>query len=91
MIMSYLFSILLDLDQPMEDFLSFDEVMGVYASNIEQIEVFPTINEEETEVAQQVGGGHESTMNIMVDGGHPICALSSSCKWSFPYAIILFL
>ena len=52
----------------MEDFLSFDIVMGVYASNIEQIEVFPTIKEEETKVVEQVDGGHEATMNIMISG-----------------------
>jgi hypothetical protein len=78
--MSCLFSILLDPYQPMEGFLSFDEVMGVYAPNIEQMEVFPTIKEEETEVVEQVDGGHEATMNIMMDGGHPICAASSSSK-----------
>ena len=90
MIMSFLFSILLDPYQLMEDFLSFDEFMGVYASNIEQMEVFPTIKEDETEVVEQVSGGHEATMNIMMDGEHPIYAASSSSKWGFPYAIILF-
>ena len=80
MIMLCLFSVLLDPYQPMEDFLSFDEVMGVHASNIEQMEVFPAIKREETEVLEQVDGGHEATMNIMMDGGHPICAASSSSK-----------
>ena len=80
MIVSCLFSILLDSDQPMEDFLSFDEVMVGYASNSEQMEVFPTIKEEETEVVERVGGGHEAATPIMVEGGHPICAASSSSK-----------
>ena len=78
MIMSCLFSILLEPYQPMEDILSFNKVMGVYASNIEQMEVFPTIKEEDTEVGEQVSGGHEATTSIKVDGGHPICATRSS-------------
>ena len=69
MIVWCLFNILLNPNQPMEDFLSFDKVMGVYASNIEQMEVFPTIKEEETKVVEQVDGGHEATMHIMMDGG----------------------
>ena len=74
----------------MEDFLSFDEVMGVYSLNIEPGKVFPTIKEEDMEVVEQVDGGHEATMNIMMDGGHPKCAASSSSKWGFPYGITLF-
>ena len=90
MIVSYLFSILLDSNQPMEDFLSFDKVMASYASNSEQMEMFPTIKEEETEVVEQVGGGHEVATPTTVEGGHPICVASSSSKWGFPYAINLF-
>jgi hypothetical protein len=30
-------------------------------------------------------------MNIMMDGGHPICATSSSSKWGFPYGMTLFI
>ena len=74
----------------MENFLSFDEIMVVYAPNIEQMEVFPTIKEEETEVVEQVGAGYEATTPIMVKGGHPICVASSSSKWSFPYTNNLF-
>ena len=80
MIMSCLFSVLFDPYQPMENFLSFNEVMGVHASNIEQMEVFPAIKKEDMEVVEQVDGGHEATMNIMMDRGHPICATSSSSK-----------
>lgn len=80
MIVSCLFSILLNSNQPMEDFLGFDEVMVGYASNSEQMEVFPTIKEEETEVVEQVGGGHEVATPITVEGGHPICVASSSSK-----------
>ena len=80
MIMSCLFSVLLNPYQPMEDFLSFNEVIGVRASNIEQMEVFPAIKKKETEVVEQVDGGHVATMNIMMDRGHPICAASSSSK-----------
>ena len=80
MLMSCLFSVLLNPNQPMEDFLSFDEVMGVYSLNIEPGKVFPTIKEEDMEVVEQVDGGHEATMNIMMDGGHPKCAASSSSK-----------
>ena len=87
MIMSCLFSIFLDLDQPMEDFSSFDKVMGFYASNTEQMKVFPIIKEEEMEVIEQVGEGYEATTPIMVKRGHPICVASSSSKWAFPYAI----
>jgi hypothetical protein len=42
----------------MENFLSSDEVMELgYARDIEQMEVFPTIMEEEVEVVEQVYGG----------------------------------
>ena len=54
----------------MENFLSFDEVMELgYAREIEQMEVFPTIMEEEVEVVEQVGGGHE-VVPVMVEEGH---------------------
>jgi hypothetical protein len=50
----------------MEKFLSFDEVMEVgYAWEIEQMEVFPAIMEEEVEV---VGGGHEVVPVMMEEG-----------------------
>jgi hypothetical protein len=53
----------------MENFLSFDEVMELgYAWEIEQMEVFPTIMEEEVEVVEQVGGGHE-VVPVMVEEG----------------------
>jgi hypothetical protein len=56
----------------MENFLSFDEVMELgYAYEIEQMKVFPTImgEEEEVEVVEQVGGGHE-VVHVMVEEGH---------------------
>jgi hypothetical protein len=54
----------------MENFLSFDEVMELgYAREIEQMEVFPTIMEEEVEVVEQVYGGHE-VVPVMVEEGH---------------------
>jgi hypothetical protein len=56
--------------QTMENFLSFDEVMELgYASEIEQMEVFPAIMEEEVEVVEQVYGGHE-VVHVMVEEGH---------------------
>jgi hypothetical protein len=64
----------------MENFLSFDEVMELgYASKIEQMELFQEINEEEVEVVEQVGGGHEA-MPVMMEGWHQICEASSSRK-----------
>jgi hypothetical protein len=54
----------------MENFLSFDEVRELgYAWEIEQMEVFPTIMEEEVEVVEQVYGGHE-VVPVMVEEGH---------------------
>ena len=70
----------------MENFLSFDEVMELgYAWDIEQMEVFQAIMEEEVEVVQQVGGCRE-VVPVMVVEGHQICVASSSRKWGFPHA-----
>jgi hypothetical protein len=53
----------------MENFLSFDEVMKLgYAWEIERMEVFPAIMEEEVEVVEQVGGGHEVVPVMMKEG-----------------------
>ena len=68
--------------QTMENFLSFDEVMELgYAGEIEQMEVFPTIMEEEVEVVEQVGGGHE-VVHVMVEDGQR--------KGGFPHAFSVF-
>ena len=54
----------------MENFSSLDKVMELgYALEIEQMEVFPTIMEEEEEVVEQVYGGHE-VVPVMVEEGH---------------------
>ena len=64
----------------MENFLGFDEVMEHgYASNIEQMEVFQAIEEEEADVVQQVSGGHEAVL-VMLEEGREIFAASSSRK-----------
>ena len=74
----------------MENFLSFDEVMELgYAWDIEQMEVFQAIMEEEVEVVEQVGGRLE-VMPIMVEEGHQTCVASSSRKWGFPHAFSVF-
>jgi hypothetical protein len=50
----------------MGNFLSFDEVIELgYAWEIEQMEVFPAIMEEEVEV---VGGGHKVVPVMMEEG-----------------------
>ena len=63
----------------MENFSSCDEFMELaYASKIEQLEVFQEIKED-VKVVGQFGGGHEAGP-VIVEGGHQICAASSSGK-----------
>lgn len=80
MIMSNLFSYLLNSDYQMSmaKFLSFDEVaMFGFASRIDAMEVFPTIQENTLAMVEQIVGGNKFATPIVLEGNPSEATCSS--------------